>query len=229
MLGVVAGVKRPDGEKAPVTRRERARRTRERMIRAAQELLVEQGYAGTTMVDIAARANVAVQTLYFAFHTKPELLNACFEAAVLGDDPPTAPPEQGWHRSMLDASTGPVALRHFAEGNSDIVRRIVGLDEVLRSAVHEPEVLEVQERHEHLRRQGYRRLVEHLDQRFGLLPALDRDKAADLLLDFGGPSHYRNLVNDCGWRHEHYVDWLAGTLVQLLLGYPTDDLSPNRP
>jgi AcrR family transcriptional regulator len=192
------------------------------MIRAAQELLVERGYAGTTMADIAARANVAVQTLYFSFHTKPELLNASFEAAVFGDDSPAPPPEQGWHRSMLSASTGPAALRHFAEGNTDIVRRIVGLDEVLRSAVHEPEVRQVQERHEHLRRQGYERLVEHLDQKFGLRSVLDRDTATDLLLSFGSPSHYRTLVVDCGWRHDHYVDWLAGTLVQQLLRHPTE-------
>src|SRR5579863_8453646 len=98
MMGLVADVKRPAAQKAPPARRERARRTRQRMIRAAQELLVERGYAGTTMADIAARADVAVQTLYFSFHTKPELLNACFEAAVFGDDSPAPPPEQGWHR-----------------------------------------------------------------------------------------------------------------------------------
>jgi AcrR family transcriptional regulator len=222
MMRVVADVKRPAAQTAPPTRRERARRTRHRMIRAAQELLVERGYAGTTMADIAARANVAVQTLYFSFHTKPELLSACFEAAVLGDDSPAPPPEQGWHRSMLEASTGLAALRHFAQGNTDIVRRVVGLHEVLRSAVHEPEVLEVQERHEHLRREGYGRLVEHLDQKFGLLAVLDRDTARDLLLSFGSPSQYRSLVIDCGWRHERYVDWLARTLVQQLLRDPTE-------
>ena len=222
MIGVVSDVKRPAAQKPPPTRRERARRTRERMIQSAQELLVERGYAGTTMADIAARANVAVQTLYFSFHTKPELLSACFEAAVFGDDSPAPPPEQGWHRSMLDASTGPAAMRHFAEGNTDIVRRVVGLDEVLRSAVHEPEVLEVKERHEHLRREGYGRVVEHLDQKFGLLSVLDRGTATDLLLSFGSPGPYRTLVIDCGWRHEHFVDWLAGTLVQQLLRDPTE-------
>ena len=222
MMGVLADVKRPGAQKGPPTRRERALRTRERMIRAAQELLVERGYAGTTMADIAARANVAVQTLYFSFHTKPELLSACFEAAVFGDDSPAPPPEQGWHRTMLDASTGPAALRHFAEGNTDIVRRVVGLDEVLRSALHEPEVRQVQERHERLRREGYGRLVDHLDQKFGLLSVLDRDTATDLLLSFGSPSPYRTLVIDSGWRHERYVEWLAGTLVQQLLRDPTE-------
>jgi AcrR family transcriptional regulator len=222
MMGVVADVKRAAAQKAPPTRRERARRTRQRMIRAAQELLVERGYAGTTMADIAARAHVAVQTLYFSFHTKPELLSACFEAAVLGDVSPAPPTEQGWHRSMLDASTGPAALRHFAEGNTDIVRRVVGLDEVLRSAVHEPEVREVEKRHGLLRREGYGRLVGHLDQKFGLLSVLDRDTATDLLLSFGSPSPYRTLVIDCGWRHEQYVDWLVGTLVQQLLRDPTE-------
>jgi AcrR family transcriptional regulator len=67
-MAVVADVKRPAAQQTPPTRRERARRTRQRIIQAAQELRVERGYAGTTMADIAAWANVAVQTLYFSFH-----------------------------------------------------------------------------------------------------------------------------------------------------------------
>ena len=218
MLRGVEDVKGPTAQAALPTRRERARRTRQRMIRAARELLVERGYAGTTMADIAARADVAVQTLYFTFHTKPELLSACYEAAVLGDDSPAPPAEQEWHIRMLNASTGPAALRHFAEGNTDIVRRVVGLNEVVRSAVHEPEVRAVHERHEHLRREGYGRVVAHLDERFGLRSDLGRDTATDLLLSFGSSSQYRALVIECAWQHHYFVDWLADTLVQQLLG-----------
>jgi hypothetical protein len=33
----------------------------------------------------------------FTFHTKAELLHACYELAVLGEDDPRAPPAQPWY------------------------------------------------------------------------------------------------------------------------------------
>ena len=43
-------------------------------MRAAIEVFTESGYVGARMSDIADRAGVAVQTVYFTFHTKAELL-----------------------------------------------------------------------------------------------------------------------------------------------------------
>ncbi len=108
-------------------------------------------------------------------------------------------------------------LRHFAQGNSEIVRRVGLLDDIVRSAVHEPEATAVRARSEQLRRDGYRRIIEVLELRFGLRPKLDPESATDVLLTFGGTSPYRTLVLDYGWDHERYVDWLADTLNQQLL------------
>jgi AcrR family transcriptional regulator len=51
------------------TRHERAPATRQRITRVAYALFSERGYAETTMAEIAEAAGVAVQTVYFAFHT----------------------------------------------------------------------------------------------------------------------------------------------------------------
>src|SRR4051794_2670222 len=67
-------------------RKERALATRRGMLRAAYELFCERGYTSTTMGHIAARANVAVQTLYFTFHTKGVILEEAVGAAILGFD-----------------------------------------------------------------------------------------------------------------------------------------------
>jgi AcrR family transcriptional regulator len=187
------------------------------MIRAAHELFTERGYSGATMADIAGAAQVAVQTLYFTFHTKAELLNACYELAVLGSESPTPPAEQAWHRQMMAARSGPALLAYFAEGNSEIVRRVGLLDDVVRSAVHEPDAAAVRARSEQLRRDGYRQIIEFVEQHFGLRPELDRKSASDLLLTFGGTGPYRTLVLDYGWSHDRYVAWLADTLAQQLL------------
>src|SRR5687767_15454664 len=66
--------------------KQRALVTRRRMLRAAYELFCERGYAATTMNLIAERASVAVQTLYFTFHTKAAILEEAVGAAVLGFD-----------------------------------------------------------------------------------------------------------------------------------------------
>ena len=57
-----------------ISRQERAATTRRRMLDAAYDLFCEQGFRATTMDAIAQRAGVAVQTLYFTFHTKDALL-----------------------------------------------------------------------------------------------------------------------------------------------------------
>ena len=94
------------------TRREQAAATRERMLRAAIEVFSEAGYVGARMNDIASRAGVAVQTVYFTFHTKAELLQACFDHAVLGPD--RLPPlEQPFFAELAAAESGRAALAAF--------------------------------------------------------------------------------------------------------------------
>jgi DNA-binding phage protein len=55
-------------------------------------------YAGTTMAAIAQQAGVAVQPLYFTFHTKAQLLQETLDRAVPGDGAPVPPPLTPWHK-----------------------------------------------------------------------------------------------------------------------------------
>ncbi len=201
----------------PQSRRDRARATRLRMLGAARDAFIERGYSGARMVDIAEQAEVAVQTLYFTFHTKPELLQACYDLAVLGADDPTPPPQQPWYADALASRTGSGALGHFAEGVGAVVARVAVLDDVVRSASHAPEAVTVRERNERLRRDGYRAIVEHVANRFGLRATLTLDTGTDLLMTLAGPATYRQLVADYGWSHQQYVAWLSTTLTEQLL------------
>ena len=54
------------------------------------------------MAEVAERAAVAVQTLYFTFHTKGALLGEVFERAVLGPGE-LPPPLQPWHQAAEEA------------------------------------------------------------------------------------------------------------------------------
>lgn len=187
------------------------------MIRAAHRLFMERGYSGTRMTDVAEAAGVAVQTVYFRFHTKAELLQACYELAVLGEESPLPPPMQPWYLAAMRSRSATEVLRHFAEGNSAIVARVGVLDDIVRSALHEPDAVRVRAHNEQLRRDGYQAIVTHIQQQFGLRATLTRDTATDLMLAFGGTTLYRTLVLDYGWTHAAFVDWLAAALADQLL------------
>lgn len=54
--------------------------TREKLIEAAMELFVYQGYANTGLAQIARKAGVLPGSLYYFFPTKEDLLHATLEA-----------------------------------------------------------------------------------------------------------------------------------------------------
>src|SRR4051794_27459504 len=96
---------------APSSRAERAQATRTRILRAAYSLFAAHGYPAVTMAAVASRAGVAVQTLYFTFGTKAELLQHAYDYAVLGDGEALPPTEQPWYREMSTADDLRTALQ----------------------------------------------------------------------------------------------------------------------
>ncbi|WP_327633430.1 TetR/AcrR family transcriptional regulator [Kribbella sp. NBC_00482] len=197
------------------TRREQAAATRVRMINAAIEVFAEAGYVGTRMTDIAARAGVAVQTVYFVFHTKAELLQACFDHAVLGPD--RLPPlQQAFFAEMSAAQSGRAALAAFVRGNTAILTRVAVIKEVAESASHEPDAVAVVERSEELRRDGLGQVVDQIAGRWGLRPGLDAADATDLMLMLSTSGPFLELRR-YGWSDTKYADWLTDALARELL------------
>src|SRR6478672_4353659 len=81
----------------PATRRgAQARATRRRIVAAAAELFIENGYPATTLDQIADRAGVAVQTVYFHFGNKRTVLKEAVDVAAVGDDEQVALLERPW-------------------------------------------------------------------------------------------------------------------------------------
>src|SRR5262249_22649148 len=73
--GSGAGGKRHHGN-----RHGRSEQARQAVLQAADDLLVERGFAGVTMEGIAARAGVAKQTVYRWWNSKVEVLMDTFLA-----------------------------------------------------------------------------------------------------------------------------------------------------
>lgn len=198
------------------TRREQAADTRERIVRAATDVFAEAGYLGARMGDIAQRAGVAVQTVYFTFHTKGQLLQACLDHAVLGPDR-LHPMDQPFLARLNTARSGQAALAAFVRGNTEILRRAARIQDVARAASHEPDAVAVLEHNEGLRREGLCHIASLLDHRFGL--RVNVADATDLLLMMTSPATYLTLLG-YGWNETKYNKWLTAALASELLAKP---------
>jgi AcrR family transcriptional regulator len=163
---------KPSNQSAPSGRR-RARATRSRITKAAAELFAERGYTRTTMADIAAAAGVAVQTVYFVFHTKTEVLDSAYALAVMGESDPAVPQDQPWYREALAEPDVSIAVQLVVDGLSEILRRVAPLDFAVRTAAAaDPEASAFLTRNEVMRTGGYREMVELLSRKCPLRSTL---------------------------------------------------------
>jgi AcrR family transcriptional regulator len=209
------------GSKATVklSRRESARATQWRMVKAAYQLFCDQGYAATTMAQIAEAAGVAIQTLYFTFHTKAALLSRAYDFAVLGDEEPQPPESQDWYRAMAAEPDLVGALRHLVSGVGEITRRATPIELAARVASDaDPDTRRVMEIHERWRADGFEGMLAILSAKAPLRSGLTLKRATDLLLLHGGADVYRFLVEERQWTHDDWVDWTTSALAEQLFG-----------
>lgn len=208
---------------APVNRKLRAQQTRERIADAAARLFAARGYQGTPMDAIATDAGVAVQTVYYAFRTKPELLIAAYDQAVKGtlDAPP--PDQQDWHLHALEAveEQAGEALRRFVNGVTDILGRTASLVPVMVSSPDE-EVRRSFDDRRRWRYEGYQQLVHALAHHGKLRRGLGERKATDVLYSVLSPDLHALFCGFCGWSTTDFERWALDTLQTQLLEPPTN-------
>jgi AcrR family transcriptional regulator len=200
---------------ARAERRERAQATRQRMVAAAYSLFCARGYS-VPLTDIAVEAGVAVQTLYFTFHTKIALLSAALEMAVLGEGETRAPHEREWFDSLAAEPNPRKALKHMVDGTAAIYPRVAPLRDTLRSG--DEEVRALWEHSEKLRVDGYRKVIDELARKGPFRPGIDAEAALDVLLALLSPDLYLFMAKDRGWSAERWRAWITTTLEEALYG-----------
>jgi AcrR family transcriptional regulator len=209
----VAGADGVDG------RRARSQRTSSRVLAAARELLLEQGYALASMEAIAARAGVSAQTVYNQFGTKCELLGAILDRAIAGDAAPVAVIERPW---FVADEAEPIAdaIARFAAAGTALLARVAPLYDVIRSASALPEVRALLDENHRRRRADQRHMVAALAATGNLRPDLDVDHAADVVYGLVNEDVYLLLTGDCRWSRKRFATWLAETLLAQLVTAP---------
>jgi AcrR family transcriptional regulator len=201
------------------SRRDRAKATHWRIVKAAYESFCERGYAGTTMAHVASRAGVAVQTVYFVFHTKVALLSRSYDFAVMGEGEPRVPEQQPWYQAMAAEPDARIALRHLIRGTSEIVKRVTPVYLVARASTDaDPDIARIQTFHETWRAEGYRKMLELLLAKAPLRTGLSPERANHLLLFYAGPDAYHVFVDVYGWTHTEWIDWAVAMIAEQVFG-----------
>jgi AcrR family transcriptional regulator len=228
--------KRKAPEPPPRSRRQdRALATRRRILEAAYELVCEVGYEPTTMAAIAARAGVAVQTLYFTFHTKPAILSEVLHASVVGFDrwSPTidrdlkidhrsvAREKMPWFLPFEEEPDPRKAIAIYVEGTAEILAR-VGPLLVSLGAQRASEIEATLAESQRLREEACSMLVASLATKGkGLRRSLGRREAVDIFFVLTRAELYHDLTVGRGWPAARAQHWLVELLADQLLADPS--------
>lgn len=191
-----------------------AHQTRAEIADAARRLFVSQGWAATTVRDVAREAGVSVPTVYAAYQNKAGLAWALVDAADLSADLPRQVEE-------LEATTDPQRhLAAMAGYDRRLFERAGDLIALVREAGRtEPELADLYRE----ARQGadHTRVQVFSSWPGGTLRAgLDIPTAVDIYAALCNVDVYTTLTTERSWSPDRVERWWAETLARDLLTGP---------
>lgn len=210
-----------------IRRRDQARATRRRIIDAALARFTSEGYAAATLESIAADAGVSVQTVYFHFGSKRNVLKAGVDLLAVGDDLPIPLLERPWMRELQATPDPHQALKLWMDASREIYGRISPLMRIIRDAAGaDPEMAEQWDTNQRERVIAHRALAEALAAKGGLREGMAVEEATDVLYSLMSPEVYGLLVRDCGWTPARWQTLVTGLAAAAVLVSP--DTGANR-
>jgi len=193
--------------------------TRSRIVAAARDLFVENGYPATTIAAIASRAEVAPDTVYATFGGKLAVLKATMDVVVGGDERDV---------KVLDR-TGPQAMRAetdqrrqiamFAAGLTQQLERIAPVDAILRGAAAvDPGAAELRtDLQQRQRRAAMQASVSWIAANGPLRKGLTEEDAAAVVWTLTSPEVHAMFRDSWGWNAARFESWLRNALLDGLL------------
>lgn len=196
---------------------EKSRATRRRILLAGTELFVRDGYLQTTMADIAARADVAVRTVYLSFGSKVAVLIEALDVAIVGDDEPVPVMERAWFRRSMAEPDAAAALAVFVDGAGGVIDRVYPLYAATRDGSADPELADVLARNKQGRLATHTRVAHELAAKAGADPGVPVQHAAEIIYTLMSQETYGLLVVENGWSVPAWTRWVYQHLRSELL------------
>jgi AcrR family transcriptional regulator len=197
-------------------RQEQARETRQRIIQAAHDLFVREGYGRTTIVDIARAAGVSVETVYAAFRNKHSLLRQVWYVTFRGDEEDV----RLWDRPEIRAVIAEPDLSRRFKAHAVVLtaafRRMTPLLLMLQGAVaSQPAAAAMLAEFDERRLDAagkYARAAAATGQL-----AVSEDECRDVLWATLDGALWHQLVAERGWSDERFAAWLAELWISTLV------------
>jgi AcrR family transcriptional regulator len=203
-------------------RAEQAEQTRLRIRQAARELFERQGFADTTIAQIAEAADVAVPTVYAAYRSKGGVVGAMLEDLEETAD------QAGWEQ-RIRAETDPTRQLHLFvtwvrtlfESGAPVVRAAM-------AARSDPDVAAMMAQGDEKRLGGTTALAAHWKECGALRPGLEALEAAQTLWLMTSAEQFLLATDELGWSPADYERWLASAAHQLILRAGAESTGPSH-
>lgn len=187
-------------------REQQAQETKHRIRESAQELFTSQGFAETTIAQIAEDAGVSPQTVYAVFGTKGSIVGAMLE--LLEESVGV----EGWVARMVSEDDSRKQLRLFVAMNRSMFEKGAPILRAAIAARSDPEVAAMGDRGDKRRREGTTQLCQMWAAKGALRGGLDEADAAQRLWLLTSVEQFLTATEGLGWLPDRYERWLGDLL-----------------
>jgi AcrR family transcriptional regulator len=197
-------------------RRQQAQQNRRRVLQAARQRFLAQGYAATTIAEIAQDAGVSVETVYKTFTTKAGVLKALFDVSVAGDDDPIPMIQREVIQDVLNAPEAARKIAIYAKHLASTMPRSAPVQLLARDgAASSPDAATVWKQIRQETLTAMKMFAADLAETGQL--RVSATLARDVLWTYHAPELYELLVLERGWSAARYGKFITRALTDALL------------
>lgn len=197
-------------------RRRRAAEARARIVEAAADRFRRDGYAATTVAQVAGDAGVSVDTIYKSFGGKPGLVRAVYQGALEGQ---AAVPAETRSDTLHDTERDPhriiKAWGRFVAEIAPLVGPIAAM--IAAAAATDPDVRPLMAEIDRQRLERMTLNAQRLADRGQLRPDVTVAHAADIMWTYSAPELYDLLVVRRGMPLTTYAGFVSDAMAAALL------------
>ena len=200
----------------PPLRQAQIAQTEQRIVAAATDLFLADGYPATTLEAVARRAQVGARTVYLRFGTKAALFKRVVDVAIVGDTEPVDVLGRDWMQAALTAPTAAERIAASAAAGRQIMERTGALFAVAQQAAAiEPLIAGFWQRGREETRHAHAVFWTRMADDGLLDPRLDLRWVIDTSTILASAETYLLITRLLGWDLDTYQAWLATTGARL--------------
>ena len=190
--------------------------TRLAILAAARDLFISEGY-GATVAAIAARAGVAVDTVYASVGRKPDLVRAVIDMVLGSSEEPIPAEQRDYVRRIQSAATARDKIETYADALTRLLPLLAPLQQALRQAGQtDPHCARAWRELVDRRAARMVLLTRELRQTGDLRADLDDQHVADIIWATNS-AEYFELLTQRGWSPRQFGNHLTDLWTRALL------------